>query len=360
MIATCQGRVEKILKKEGHKTEILVEVEGKSGKAVNYDRLTGNVDIGDMVVLNTTAVDLNLGSGGYHFVISNLNQVEHQLTQGGHIMKLRYTPFQLKVFAAEEQESQHHDVFNNFESLQGMPVIIGTLHSMLAPVVEILKHHKPDIKIAYIMTDGAALPIDFSNVVNQLKDMGKIHGTITIGNAFGGDLDCVTIYNGLIAAKDILHCDIAVVTMGPGIAGTGTTYGFTGIEQGHIIDAVNDLGGTAIAVPRVSFKDPRERHQGISHHSITVLGKICKTKAWIGIPDFDEEKNNYIHGQVLKGHLNSKHEILRISGEGILEVLDSSTIRMTTMGRGLTMEKEFFITCGAAAVVGIKILNDHQ
>ena len=33
--------------------------------------------------------------------------------------------------------------------------------------------------------------------------------------------------------------------MGPGIVGTGTKYGFSGIEQGYIIDAVNNLrGGT--------------------------------------------------------------------------------------------------------------------
>ncbi len=29
--------------------------------------------------------------------------------------------------------------------------------------------------------------------------------------------------------------------MGPGIAGTGTKYGFTGIEQGSILDAVKNL-----------------------------------------------------------------------------------------------------------------------
>ena len=31
--------------------------------------------------------------------------------------------------------------------------------------------------------------------------------------------------------------------MGPGIVGSGTKYGFTGIEQGYIIDVINNLGG---------------------------------------------------------------------------------------------------------------------
>ena len=29
-----------------------------------------------------------------------------------------------------------------------------------------------------------------------------------------------------------------------------------------------------IAIPRISFADQRERHKGISHHSITVLKEI--------------------------------------------------------------------------------------
>ena len=33
--------------------------------------------------------------------------------------------------------------------------------------------------------------------------------------------------------------------MGPGIVGTGTKYGFSGIEQGQIIDAINTLSGRA-------------------------------------------------------------------------------------------------------------------
>lgn len=360
MIGVKIGKVIEILKNERNKTEILVEVEGINYKAINYNKLTGSVMLGNSLLLNTTAVDLNLGTGGYHFVISNLDNPSRNISKGGHIMKLRYSPYQVKVFAAEEQESHYHEVFKKFESLNHMPVIVGTLHSMLPPIVEVLKNYDKDIKIAYIMTDGAALPIDLSNIVKNLKDKKLIKGTITIGNAFGGDLDCINIYNGLIAAKDILKCDIAVVTMGPGIAGTSTKFGFSGIEQGNIIDSINDLGGIPIAVPRISFADKRDRHKGVSHHTITVLDRISKTKAFVGIPKFEENKNEHIISQINNTNINLKHKIMYMDSSNVNKILEKSTMPMRTMGRTFQRDKEFFITAGIGAELGIKILNDYQ
>ena len=186
-------------------------------------------------------MELNLGTGGYHFVIYNLNSNGRDTSKKGHIMKLRYTPFQIKTFAVEEQNSPHHKIFHEFKSLDNMPVVVGTLHSMLIPIASTLKYLNTNLKIAFIMTDGAALPLYLSNNVYELRQKDIIYKTITLGHAFGGDYEVVNIYNALITAKEIAKCDVAIVTMGPGIVGTGTPYGFTGIEQGYITDAVNDL-----------------------------------------------------------------------------------------------------------------------
>jgi hypothetical protein len=359
MIGVKVGKAKKILNQSEHITEILVEINEQSYKALNYNRLTGFVEVGDSLLVNTTAVDLSLGTGGYHFVISNLDKPQRNLSKGGHIIKLRYSPYQLKVFAAEEQDSKYHDVFNEFDTLDRMPIIVGTLHSMLPAIVEVLKFYSRKIKIAYIMTDGAALPIDFSNIVKNLKKQKLIDSTITIGHAFGGDLDCINIYNGLIAAKKILKCDIAVVTMGPGIVGTGTQFGFSGIEQGSIIDAVNNLGGRAIAVPRISFADSRKRHKGISHHTQTVLEKTCNTVALVGIPYFEESKIDYIKSQIENTTIHKKHNIMYVPPEGIMEILQKSNIRMATMGRSLEQDKEYFITAGIAGKLGFNILTGY-
>ena len=201
MISKKVGIVESIKSSDDNLEDIRVNVSGQIQRAYNYPKMTGKVAVGDEVILNTTAVELSLGTGGYHFVISNLNNMESDLDSAGHIMKLRYTPYQIVVDSVEDHESKYHDVINNFESLDNLPVVVGTLHSMLTPFVASYKRNNPDKKIAYIMTDGAALPLYLSMNVKNLKQNGLIDSTITIGNAFGGDYECINIYTGLITAK---------------------------------------------------------------------------------------------------------------------------------------------------------------
>ena len=259
------------MRRDDNTTWIQVDIGGVIFKAVNYDNLTGSIEIDDNVILNTTAVDLSLGTGGYHFVLFNYSNESRTIEGEGHIMKLRYTPYQLKCLTAEEEVSQYHDLFNDFDNLNKKIFIVGTLHSMLAPLASMIKWLNPTLRINYLMTDGGALPLQFSNTVRELKEKDIIDKTISIGHAFGGDLECVNIYTGLIASSEILDSDVTIITMGPGIVGTGTKFGFSGIEQGYYIDAVNNLNGTPFIVPRISFKDSRERHRGISHHTLTVL-----------------------------------------------------------------------------------------
>lgn len=347
-----RGKVIKILNKSEGRTKLVVLSDNQEALAINYDYLTGDIHINDEVILNTTAIDLNLGTGGYHFVIYNLNYTPKISLKKGHIMKCRYTPFQLKVFAAEEENSPAHDVFRNFDNLNGFPIIVGTLHSMLAPVAATLKYLKNDIKIAYIMTDAAALPIVFSDTVFQLKEKKLIDTTITVGHAFGGDIETVNIYNGIIAAKAITNCDIAIVCMGPGIVGTGTPYGFTGIEQGQILDIVNDFGGFSIGIPRISFSDERDRHYGISHHSLTVFSKITKTRCEFVLPILSDNRKKIIYRQIENLKINEKHNIIELDASIFIKAIDHFKLTVKTMGREYKDDSSFFLTCAAAALHG--------
>ena len=81
-------------------------------------------------------------------------------------MKLKYTPMQIKNLTVEEQ---YPEIIDSFESLNGMPIITGTIHSMLPAVAAVIKSIMNNCKIAYIMTDGGALPIGFSHTVRDLK-----------------------------------------------------------------------------------------------------------------------------------------------------------------------------------------------
>ncbi|WP_026475892.1 DUF3866 family protein [Alkaliphilus transvaalensis] len=362
MISLESGIVKQILKKNKNRMDLVVEVDGRKEKAINYIDLTGEVKENDKVLLNTTAMKLKLGTGGYHFVLHNFcnhDNEKRDVMDGGHIMKLRYTPLQFKVFATEEQESPHHKTFLEFRSLEKMPVIVGSLHSMLLPISTVLKYLRPDIKIGYIMTDAAALPIALSNTVELLKENHIIDKTITIGHAYGGDLECINIYNALIAAKEIAKLDIVIVTMGPGIVGTGTPFGFTGVEQGVNLDAVELLGGTPIAVPRISFSDFRSRHRGISHHSLTVLDKINRGRSHVIIPELEDEKKEFLYKQINNLKINEKHYIVELNGNIITEALSRYHFTVDTMGRGLEEDLAFFQTCGAAAQYGLGLLEDR-
>ena len=351
MISKKIGVVKEILKETLEVEEVIVDINGVDYKAYNYPKMTGNLSVEDEVLLNTTAVELSLGTGGYHFVIANLNNMESDLTPGGHIMKLRYTPMQIKVDAVEEQESLYHNKINDFKSLDDMPVVVGGLHSMLVPFACTFKKNKPNKKLIYIMTDGASLPIYLSQAVSELKEKGLISDTITVGNAFGGDYECVNIYTALITAKEVLNADCVFVSMGPGIAGTGTKYGFTGIEQGPILDAVHKLGGMPILIPRVSFGDKRSRHVGISHHTLTVLNDIVNVPVNVVFNIVDKEKEELIKAQIEDNKITDKHRVVYLKNNDVHKNIKEFNMKVKTMGRGYEQDKEFFDCAGGASLL---------
>ncbi len=221
--------------------------------------------------------------------MANLSSDDVGEIDEGHIVKARYTPVQHTVLAVEEKDSPERGEIEEFATLNSMPVVIGQLHSQLAPAAGAIKRlSNGRARVAYIMTDSAALPLDFSRQVHELRGKGLIDSTITVGQAFGGEIEAVNIYTGLIAAKQVAGADAVIVCPGPGNVGTGTLYGFSSIEQGEIVNAVNVLGGSAIAVARISFADPRPRHQGLSHHTITSLGRVALTKCILALPMIDQ------------------------------------------------------------------------
>ena len=361
MIDREVGIVGEIIYEDQEIQELSVTIEDERYKAMNFVLLSGKCKLGDKVLLNTTAIRLKLGTGGYHYVIANLDNCEEIQEKKGHIMKLRYTPLQMATQTMEEQGSSYHECIKKFESLKGMPVIVGSLHSMVAPAAAFLKYYNPHLKITYIMSDGASLPISISKSVRELKIKKLIDHTITFGHAFGGDYEAVNLYTALIGAKEITKCDIAIVAMGPGIVGTGTKYGFTGIEQATIIDGVNTLGGNSIAIPRISFSDKRTRHYGLSHHSITIFSKIVKTPTIISFPRLkDKERMNIIKDQIIKNKLIEKHDIqYRDAGE-LEKILEYFHIKVSTMGRNYFQDPEFFQSVAAAGKIALEKLDERR
>lgn len=357
MIQIKRGQVVEILEESARICVAKVSVEGETAKAVHFPAIGGALRVGQNVTLNTTAQCLHLGTGGYHFILHvDGNDAVDTLTPG-HIMKLRYTPYQIQVLSVEEEASPHHQVLAEMEAVAGMPVIAAPLHSMVLPIAAVLRELAPEIRIAYLMSDGAALPLAFSKTIRSLKERNWLAGTVTFGHAFGGDLEAVNVYTALLAARWVLHAQVAIVGMGPGIVGTGTPYGFSGIEQADFLHAAHLLQGDPIAVPRISFTDTRSRHQGISHHSRTVLGKLSLVRCKIAVPVLDSWKGKMVRQQLAESGILQKHQVMECSAAQVAEVLQRYEAELQTMGRGYREEKEFFLTAGLAAEVALKSLN---
>src|SRR5436190_12354673 len=255
--------------------ELVVGINGVRRAALAYPELVGVPQLGDRVLLNTTAQDLGLGTGGYALVVAIPDRLPDQTAEVGHLVKARYTPMQAVVLGADEPDSAHHAVLRDADDLRGLPVVVADLHSALPAVIAGVHAEQPDARVVYVMTDGGTLPLWFSRTVAGLCAHGALAATVTVGQAYGGDLEAVTVHTGLLAALHALHADVVVVAQGPGNLGTGTRWGFSGVAVGDAVNAIGTLGGRPVGALRISAVDERERHRGVSHHSLTAYGRVA-------------------------------------------------------------------------------------
>jgi hypothetical protein len=346
--------------------ELVVDIAGARARAINYPELTGWVAPGVVVDLNTTAVELGLGTGGYHFVLAAMGaqatvrgSSEGYTPSEGHIMKLRYTPHQVRCLAVEEEDSPYHELLRGADDLAGMPVVAAELHSMVAPVAAGIKVAAgDDVRVAYIMTDAAALPLAFSRTVPELKAKGLIIATITAGQAFGGDYEAVNLYSALLAAKWVVKADVSIVAMGPGTVGTGTQFGCSAVEQGQTINAALSLGGKPIAVLRLSERDLRPRHKGVSHHTLTALTRVALGRATAVLPELtDQAFLRVVKHQLDESGVSTRHDIVTASGCEGLDLLARLNLRVTSMGRGPEEDPAFFLAAAAAGRVAAGLVS---
>jgi hypothetical protein len=314
--------------------------------ALAYTSLVGEPEIGEDVVLNVGALLRGLGTGGLAFVVSRARLPEDAPSRG-HIVKARYTPLQQMLFAVDEQDSPHHSLLAEADDLAGMPVVVADLHSALPALLAGVRTERRDVRIAYVMTDGGALPMAFSRSVAALREADWLAGTVTVGQAFGGDLEAVSLHTGLLAAHHVLEADLAIVIQGPGNVGTGTRWGYSGVAAGEAVNAAAVLRGRPIASLRASDADPRPRHHGISHHSVTAYGRVALAPAALPVPA--DRPDLIEQAYALAGSSVAGHEVVEVETTGLDEALRQSPVRLSTMGRGLDDDHVAFV---ASAVAG--------
>ena len=358
MLNLAVGKVVAIADERPGAVEMTVQVSGSRQKAIVYTPLSPTPVVGDEVLLNTTAVDLELGTGGYHFVVANLTRPAEQLTAGpGHIMKLRYTPMQHSVMTVEEEESPWREQIEHTVSLDGTPVVCCQLQSQIGPVAgSVERMIGNDARVVYVMTGDAALAAGFSKYLWQLKDCGLIDAVITCEQAFGGDYEAVNLYTGMIAAREVADADVIVICQGPGNTGTDTRLGFSSICQAEALHAAYALGGTPIGVVRLSFADPRARHQGVSHHSQTVLGRLTIPRVTVAVPELPKDQAQVVSSMLESSGIVEKHDVRYADGlAGVEEVL-SRRVALRTMGRSFDEDPAAFLSPGAAGAIAGEIV----
>jgi hypothetical protein len=350
------GVVREILETRPGLQRLLVDIDARPERAYVLTQLVGAVAVGDRVLVNTTAVEHGLGTGGWHVVHWNLER--ENWTDGSTAapaapipdvgMKIRYTSLQLDV-----AQSEPRDV----TTIDRMPVVAAGLHSQVAAIAVAFKHLRPKGRLVYVMTDGGALPIAISDLVWQLRELQLIDATVTCGQAFGGDFEAVSVYGGLAIARWVADADVAVVAMGPGSAGSGSSLGFSGIEVAAALDAAASLGGKPIAALRVSFADPRPRHQGVSHHSLTTLSIATRSRVQVAVPCVGGVDEAQIRRDLARTGIDIRHDIVDIEPVGALQLLSEAGIDAESMGRPAAADPVLFEAGAAAGVLATRALR---
>lgn len=326
--------------------QVLVTRDGSGDpeRAFVVTALTGPVTVGDEVLVNTTAVELALGTGGSHVVAVNLTQGAFETPGGGHIMKMRYTPMQLDTGATEEHLARLPS------ELDGTVVVACTLHSQVPLVVLGALEVNPELRIAYVMTDGAALPLAMSELVASMVSGGLLAaGTVTAGHAFGGTREAVGIPSALALARHDAGADLIVVGMGPGVVGTGHRLGTTALEAAPILDVSDALGGRGVLAVRASSGDGRPRHRGLSHHSATVLDLVRSSVTVPVTSALRAEMTRWDH----------RHQVVVVDDTDGAGLLAAAGLRVTTMGRGPDKDRLFFDTAAAAGTLAGSLVSER-
>lgn len=332
MLVLRRGTVNDAEDSAGAEQRVVVDVPGRGERAAVADvALVGACRVGDEVVVNTQAADLDLGSGGFDIVHVNLTRgLDGEGVAGAHVMKLNYSSLQHAVLPVEGAELDLPLV---------APVAVLSLHGQLAPLAWACAQERPGTRVGFIQTAGGALPGGHSRVVADLRERGLLAGFLTAGPAYGGEAEAITTAGAIHHGLRELGWDAAVCGPGPGILGSASALGHGGIEALASAHAAAALGARAVICPRMSSGDPRERHRGLSHHTRTVL-ELLLTAVMIPVPAGEAPTFRDAAIRTASGAARAHHQLI----ESVVDLpgYRASGLPARTMGRGVEQDELFF------------------
>ncbi len=324
---------------------LTVEVDSEQRAAWADTALLGEMREGDEVIVNVEARDLGLGSGGFDIVHVNLTRgLKGGGGRGEHVMKLNYTSLQHAVEPLElPVRISNRDGSKGAAETRSstMPVLVLPLHGHLAPAAWAAAEAAPGLKVGYVQTGGGALPGSLSRDVSELRGRELLCSHVTAAGAYGGDHEALSVAGALHAAAQRLNWDAAIAGPGPGIIGSATRLGHGGVAALDTAHAALALGMPALLSPRLSEADPRERHRGVSHHTLTVL-ELLLGGVEVAVPageDAGAAQLAEVTAQ-LAAAAGRRHQLREAPVD--LDAYAASGLATQTMGRTLAEDRLFF------------------
>jgi Protein of unknown function (DUF3866) len=223
----------------GPMQELEVRLGGERRPAIADVGLVGASQVGDDVIVNVAAVDLELGSAGYDVVHANLTRgLAGEGMPGAQVMKLSYTSLQHAIVPVEASAPGGAPLTLPTDA----PVAISVLHAQLAPLAWAFARAAPGARLGFVQTTGGALPGALSETVRTLRKRGLLAGHLTAGQAYGGEGDAVTTAGALQHGFAERYWHAAVCGPGPGVVGSGTALGHGGMVALDSAHAAAALG----------------------------------------------------------------------------------------------------------------------
>jgi hypothetical protein len=308
----------------GPMQELDVRLGGDRRPAVADVALMGPCHIGDDVVVNVAAVDLELGTGGFDVVHVNLTRgLDGTETPGAHVMKLSFTSLQHAIVPAEASAPAGGPLVLP----TGAPVAIAFVHAQLAPLAWAFAQAAPGARLGYVQTTGGALPGALSETVRLLRRRGLLAAHLTAGQAFGGEGDAVTTAGALQHGFAERYWHAAVCGPGPGTLAPATALGHGGMVARESAHTAAALGCQVVICPH---------HRAVVHDNRIMLE--------LALVPFVVAH----HGErppAGRGHHDWR------AGEADLDGYAAAGLPTRAMGRTIEEDPEFFAAALAAGSV---------
>jgi hypothetical protein len=166
---------------------------------------------------------------------------------------------------------------------------------------------------------------------------------VTAGSAYGGEREAISVAGALDAAATELDWDAVLVGPGPGIIGSETALGHGGTTALDTAHAALALGMSTLLSPRLSSADPRQRHRGVSHHTLTVI-ELLLDRVEVPVPAGEGAVI-----EALSRAAGDRHDLREETAD--LDGYAAAGLPTRTMGRSIDEDPLFFaapLAAGAA------------